>query len=83
MAERCGRGRDDNCENGSSSYLDILKMTWEHVDCLLMTPADCTFDLVIDKGDMDCVMCSSYEIERRMNMYMDELEKVLRMGDLT
>ena len=30
--------------------------TWKHGNCLLMTPADCTFDLVINWGDMDRVM---------------------------
>ena len=47
-----------------------------------MTPADITFDLVIYKGDLDCVMCSSDQIERRMNMYRDEVGRVLRLGDL-
>ena len=47
-----------------------------------MTPPDCTFDLVINKGDLDCVMCSSDQIERRMNMYRDEVGRLLRLGDL-
>ena len=48
----------------------------------MMTPADRTFDLVIYKGDLDCVMCSSDHINRRMNMYRDEVGRVLRLGDL-
>ena len=48
----------------------------------MMTPADCNFDLVIYKGDLDCVMCSSDHINRRMNMYRDEVGRVLRLGDL-
>ena len=47
-----------------------------------MPPADCTFDLVIDKGDQDCVMYSLDLIKRRMNMYRDKVERVLRLGDL-
>ena len=77
------RGRDnDNGKNGSSSDAAITTMTWEHGDCLSMTPVDRTFDLVINKGDLDCVMCSSDQIERRMNMYRDEVGRVLRLGDL-
>ena len=53
--------------------------TWDHGNCLSMTPADRIFDLVIDKGDMDCVVCSSYQIERRMNMYRDEVGRFLRL----
>ena len=47
-----------------------------------MPLADRTFDLVIDKGAQDFIMYSSDPIERRMNMYRDELERVLRIGDL-
>ena len=48
----------------------------------MMTPAYRTFNLVVDKGTMDCVMCSSDQIKRRMNMYRDEVGRVLRLGDL-
>ena len=58
MAERHGRGRHNDDKNGSSSDTAITNMTWEHGDCLSMTPVDHTFDLVINKGDLDCVMCS-------------------------
>ena len=44
-----------------------------------MTPVDCTFYLVINKGAMDCVMCSSDHIKRGMNMYRDEVGRVLRL----
>ena len=47
-----------------------------------MTPKDRTFDLVIDKRAMDCVMCFLDQIEKRMNMYRDELERFLRLVDL-
>ena len=47
-----------------------------------MTPADITFDLVIYKGDLDCVMCSSDQIKRSINTYRDEVGRVLRLGDL-
>ena len=57
-------------------------MTWEHGDCLSMTPIYRIFDLVINKGYLDCVMCSSDLIKRRMNMYRDEVERVLGLGDL-
>ena len=57
-------------------------MTWYHGDCLVMTPTDCTFNLVIDKGDLECVMCSSDQIDRRMNKYRDDVGRVLRLGDL-
>ena len=57
-------------------------LTRENGNCLLMTPTDHIFNLVIDKGDMDCVMCSSDQIKRRMNMYRDEVGRVLRIGDL-
>ena len=59
MAERHGCGRDSNGENYSSSDTAIATMTWENVVCLSMTPVDRTLDLVIDKGDLDCFMCSS------------------------
>ena len=39
--------------------------SWEHGNCLSMTPADLTFDIVIDKGDLDCIVCSSDQINRR------------------
>ena len=48
----------------------------------MMTPADQTFDLVINKGDLNCIMCPSDQIEKRMNMYRDEVGRVLRLGDL-
>ena len=51
------RGQWDG-ENGSCSDAAIVAMTWENGDCLSMTPTDCTFNLVIDKGDLDCVICS-------------------------
>ena len=47
-----------------------------------MTPEDCTFNIVINKGDLECVMCSSYQINRRKNIYRDEVGRVLRLGDL-
>ena len=47
-----------------------------------MTPADLTFNLVVDKGDLDCVMCSSDQIKRRMNMYGDKVGRVIRLGYL-
>ena len=56
--------------------------TWEHGDCLSVTPEDFTFNLVINNGNLYCVMCSSDHIERRMNMYRDEVGRVLSMGDL-
>ena len=48
----------------------------------MMTPADFTFDLVINKGDLDCVMCSSDQIKSRTDMYREEIGRVLRLGDL-
>ena len=57
-------------------------MTWDHGDCLLINPVDHTLNLVIDKGDMECVMCSSDQIKRRMNMYRDDVGGVLRLGDI-
>ena len=47
-----------------------------------MTPADRTFNLVIGKGGLDCVMCSSDQIDSRINMYRDKVGRVLRLGDL-
>ena len=75
------RGQRDD-KNSSCSDVAIATMTWEHGDCLLMTHADHTFNLVIDKGDLDCIMCSSDQIERRMNTYRDEVGRVPRLGDL-
>ena len=57
-------------------------MIWEQNECLLMNPTDCTFNLVINKGALDCVMCSSDNIDRRMNTYRDKVGKVLSMVDL-
>ena len=47
-----------------------------------MTPSDHTFYLVIDKGYLEFVMCSSNETERRMNVYRDEVGRILSLGDL-
>ena len=47
-----------------------------------MAPADRTFGLFINKEDMDCVMCSLDQIDRRMNMYKDKAGRVLRLVDL-
>ena len=47
-----------------------------------MTPADRNSNLVIDKGALDCVMCSSDKIDRRMNMYREDVGRFLRLGDL-
>ena len=70
MAERHGHGQGTTgSKNGSCWDAAVATMTWEHSDCLLMTPADCIFNLVIDKVALDCIMCSSDQIERRMNMY--------------
>ena len=57
-------------------------MTWDHGYCLSMTPADHVFNLVINKGALYCVMCSSDQIERRVNMYRDEVGRVPRLGYL-
>ena len=62
--------------------MDIATMTWEHSDCPLMTPLDHTFNLVINKGYLYCVMCSSDYIKRRRNIYRDEVGRVLRLIDL-
>ena len=74
MAKHRGRGRAggrDNGKNGSSSDTAIAKMTWERGDCLLIPPVHRTFNLVINKGDLYCVVCSSDHIERRIKMYRD------------
>ena len=47
-----------------------------------MIPADCNFDLVINTGALDCVMCSSDQTNNRMNMNRNEVGRVLRLGDL-
>ena len=44
---RPGEGRTMTAKNGSSSNAAIATMTWEHGDCLSMTPVDHTFNLVI------------------------------------
>ena len=62
---------DDDGKNGSSSDAAIATMMWEHGDCLSMTPTDRTFDLLINKGGLDCVMRSSDQVKRRKNMYRD------------
>ena len=46
-----------------------------------MTTADRTFNIVINKEALDCIMCSSYQIKRRMNIYRDKVGRVLRLGD--
>ena len=48
----------------------------------MMTLLDLIFNLVIDKGALNCVMCSSDHIERKIIMYRDEVRRVLSMGDL-
>ena len=72
MAEHHGRGptggRDDNKNVTVSAFR--------------CPPADHTFNLVIDKGAQDCVMYYSDPIERRMNMYREEVDRFLRLGDL-
>ena len=85
MAERHGHGQDgvqDDSKNGSCSDASIATMTWEHSDFLSMPLADHTFGLVINRGTLDCVMCSLYQIESRMNIYRDDVERVLGLGDL-
>ena len=85
MAERHGHGRErgrGDGENGSSSKADIVTLTWDYGDCLLIPLAYRTSDLVINKGDLDCVMCSSDQIESRMNIYRDKVESFLRLCDL-
>ena len=81
MAERHSCGREDG-KNVSSSNAAIVMMAWEHGDSLSIPPADHRFDLVINKVALDCVMCSSDQIERRINMYRDKVGMVLRLGDL-
>ena len=79
----CGWAKGRDCsENGSSPDTTIMTITWEHGDCVSMPPADRTFDLVINKGDLYCSMCYSDQIEMRMNMYRDEVDRVLRIVDL-
>ena len=75
------RGKRDS-ENGSYSNAAIATITREYNDCLLMTPTDRTFTLLLNKGDLDCVMCSLDQIKMRMNMYRDDVWRVLRIGDL-
>ena len=83
MAERHGYGQGTTgSKNGSCWDAAVATMTWEHSDCLLMTPADCIFNLVIDKGTLYCVMFSSDQIERRMNTYRDKIGRVLSLGNL-
>ena len=48
----------------------------------MIPPTDRTFNLVMNKGGLDYLMCSSDQIKRRVNMYRDNVERVLRMGDL-
>ena len=48
----------------------------------MILPADCTFNLVMNKGGLDYLMCSSDQIKRRVNMYRDKAERVFRLGDL-
>ena len=48
----------------------------------MMTPTYRTFNLVINKEALDCVIFSSDQIERRMNTYRDKVGRVLRLGDL-
>ena len=57
-------------------------MTWEHCESLSMTPANFTFNIVINKEALDCFMFYSDNIKRRMNMYRDEVERVVRLGEI-
>ena len=85
MAERhsCGQAKvRDNGKNGSSYDVAIATMIWYHGERLSVPPADRTFVLVIDKRALDCVMCSSDYIDRSINMYRDEVDRVLRIVDL-
>ena len=57
MVECHGRSQGTTGRRNGSCYdAAIVTVTWENIDCLLMTPADCTFNLVINKGALDCVM---------------------------
>ena len=47
----------------------------------MMTSVDCTFNLVINKGDLECFMRFSDQIEMRMNTYRDKVGRFLRLGD--
>ena len=81
MVASGGRNGDDG-GNGSSSNAAIATITWEHSYYISMTPVDRTFDLVIDTGALECVMCYSDQTERRMNMYSNEVERVLMLVGL-
>ena len=83
MVECHGRSQGTTGRRNGSCYdAAIVTVTWENIDCLLMTPADCTFNLVINKGALDCVMWSSDQNERRINMYRGEVGRFPRLGDL-
>ena len=73
-----GQGTGQNCkkqlilQRGHHGYGITVTAFWRPL-------ADHTFNLVIDEGGLDCVIFSSDQIKRRMNMYRDEVGRFLRL----
>lgn len=62
-----------------AKYQNEKDLHWFHMDVRVMQPPGESFDVVIDKGTMDCVLCSKFPDEHCTQM-CDEVCRVLRPG---
>ena len=62
-------------------YSQNSKLEWMVMDCTKMTFPDNSFDMVFDKGTVDCIFCSDSPIESVYNT-LSEVERVLKTGGL-
>ena len=60
------------------------QMKWEQMNALHMSYPDNTFQIVIDKGTLDCIFCNSGVdgIRKQVKAYCDEIERVLQDNGL-
>ncbi|KAJ1985585.1 hypothetical protein H4R33_003922 [Dimargaris cristalligena] len=66
---------------------DLTEMEWEVMDIRELQLADASFDLVVDKGTMDALMCEqgdvwdpSEELMENVRREVDEALRVLKVG---
>jgi len=65
------------------------KMKWDVMDIMDMTYADASFDIILDKGTMDAIMCEQGdqwtvpdEIAERCHKELSHVSRILRPGGL-
>jgi len=60
------------------------KLQWAQMNALYMSYPDKTFQVVIDKGTLDCIFCHRKEDDasKQVKKYCNEIERVLKDGGL-